>query len=263
MFEPLVRLGYASKAFIYATVGLLAGAAALRYGGEVTDTRGALRVILSHPFGNTVLIVLAIGLCAYSVWRVLDAVLDPGRRGTRFHGLVVRIGNIIRALIYGGLGIEAFRLARGLRASRGTDASVRLWIAKLMGLPFGEWLVAIIGIITAAYGVSEIVAAIKDKDEERLDLRELEPGKRRTLNRICRFGVAARALIIVVLGVLLVRAALEGDPRRASGVRGSILELAGAGPGTWLLAFTAIGLIAYGIDQALHARYGHIKSPIR
>src|SRR5215204_1983203 len=99
MIEPLARLGYASKAFVYATVGLLAGAAALNRGGTVTDTRGALRVILSHPFGNTVLFILAVGLCGYALWRVLDAILDPRRRGAGFKGLVTRIGHVIRALV--------------------------------------------------------------------------------------------------------------------------------------------------------------------
>ena len=40
IIEQLARLGYASKAFNYATVGLLAGAAALNEGGTVPDTRG-------------------------------------------------------------------------------------------------------------------------------------------------------------------------------------------------------------------------------
>ena len=263
MIEPLARLGYASKAFIYAVVGLLAAAAELKRGGAVTDTRGALRVILSHPFGNTVLFILAIGLCGYAVWRVLFAILDPQRRGTGFKGLVIRIGSLIRALVYGGLGVEAFRLARGLRASHGTDTTVRLWTAKAMALPMGDWLVGIVGAITAAYGMSEIISAIRGTDKEHKDLSSLDPVRRRTLRRICRFGVGSRALIIVVLGLLLVRAAWLHDPGQAAGVRGSILNLAGAGPGTWLLAFTALGLIAYAVDQALHARYGHVRSPLR
>jgi hypothetical protein len=262
MLEPLARLGYASKAFIYATVGLLAAAAAFNRGGTVTDTRGALRVILSHPFGNILLFVLAVGLCGYSVWRVLDAVLDPRRHGTRFRGLVIRIGHLIRALVYGGLGIEAFRLARGLRASHGTDTTVRLWTATLLALPLGDWLVGLIGAITAAYGVSEIAAAVKDSDDEKKDLPPLDPARRRVLDRICRFGVGARALIIVVLGLLLLRAAYRHDPGTAAGVRGSILELAGVG-GRWVLAFTAFGLMAYAVDQALHAKYGRIRSPLR
>ena len=263
MIEPLARLGYASKAFIYAVIGLLAAAAALSRGGRVTDTRGALREILSHPFGNTLLFVLAVGLCGYSLWRLLDAFIDPQRRGTGFHGLVVRVGHVIRALVYGGLGIEAFRLARGLRASHGTDTTIRLWTATLLALPMGEWLVGLAGAITAAYGVSEIVGAIKGTDDDEKDLASLDPRRRRVLTRICRFGVGSRALIIVVLGILLVRAAYRHDPGAAAGVRGSILELASAGPGTWLLALTALGLIAYAVDQALHARYGRIRSPLR
>ena len=261
MIEPLARLGYASKAVIYGIVGLLAAAAALERGGAVTDTRGALRVILSHPFGNTVLFILAIGLCGYAVWRILEAVVGPQREGG-LKGLGKRITLLIRALIYGGLGLEAFRLARGLRASPGTDSTVRLWTTKVMAMSMGDWLVGIAGAIIAAYGVFEIIDAIRGTDEGHKDLSSLGPGRRRMLNRICRFGVASRALIIVVLGVLLVRAAMLHDPDTATGVRGSILNLAGTGPGTWLLGLTAVGLIAYAVDQALHARYGHIRSPL-
>jgi hypothetical protein len=263
MIEPLARLGYASKALIYAIVGLLAAAAAMNRGGRVTDTRGALRVILSHPFGNILLFVLAAGLCGYGLWRLLDAFLDPERRGTGFQGLVTRIGHVIRGVVYGGLGIEAFRLARGLSASEGSDTTVRLWTGTLLALPMGDWLVGVLGAITAAYGVSEIVAAIRDNAEEKKNLAALDPARRRILTRICRFGVGARALIIVVLGVLLMRAAYLHDPGAAAGVRGSMLELAGAGPGRWLLAFVAVGLIAYAVDQALHARYERIRSPLR
>jgi hypothetical protein len=263
MIELLVRLGYASKAFIYAIVGLLAAAVALNRGGRVTDTRGALRVILSHPFGNILLFVLAVGLCCYGLWRLLDGFLDPERRGTGAHGLVIRIGRVIRGVVYGGLGIEAFRLARGLRASSGSDTTVRLWTATLLAWPMGEWLVGLLGAITAAYGVSQIVAVIRDSHEEQRNLTSLDPARRRILTRICRFGVGSRALIIVVLGILLMRAAYLHDPQAAAGVRGSILELAGAGPGRWLLAFIAFGLMAYALDQAVHARYGRIRSPLR
>ena len=262
MIETLARLGYASKAFIYATIGLLALAAALKEGGTVTDTRGALRVILSHPFGNTVLLVLAVGLCGYSAWRLLDAFLDPDHRGTDAKGLGIRIGGAFRGLIYGGLGLEALRLARGLRGSGASDAKVRLWTATVMEWPLGVWLVGLVGLLTAGYGVYEIVAAIKGKEDDKRDFGSLDAGLRRTLSRISRLGIAARAAIIVALGILLVRAALRHNPSEAEGVRGSMLQIAGAG-GRWALAFVAIGLMAYAVDQALHARYRRIRSPIR
>ena len=259
MLERLARLGYASKAFIYATVGLLALAAAFNRGGTVTDTGGALRVILSHPFGNGVLLVMAVGLCGYCVWRILDAWFDPDRHGSSFGGFVARIGSLLRGLVYGGVGVEAFRLARGLRASGSSDAKLRSWTATVMALPLGDWLVAIIGIVTAVYGVSEIVGAIRHQQDEKRDLGSLDSSTRRLLNRIARFGVGARAVIIVALGVLLVRAAFRHDPGEAEGVRGSAVQLADAGPGSWILLLIALGFIAYAVDQALSARYRRIR----
>ena len=119
MLEILARLGYACKALIYTIIGLLAIGAALRRGGRITDTSGALRVILVQPYGRTLLLVLAIGLCGYALWRILDAIRDPDHHGTQLRGIVTRIGNVVRAGIYGGLAIESLRLFRGLRGSSG------------------------------------------------------------------------------------------------------------------------------------------------
>jgi hypothetical protein len=259
MIEPLARLGYASKALIYGIVGGLAAAAVGNRGGRVTDTSGALRVILSQPFGQAILIVLALGLCGYAAWRILDATMDPDRHGTDFGGLVVRIGNVIRGLIYGALGVEAFRLARGLRGSRGNEAE--LWTARVMDLPLGEWMVGTAGVIVAIYGISQLITALQLKMDKLIDLSVVPQVLREPAVKISRFGVGARGVIIAVLGLFLVRAAIMNDPSEAQGSRESVLEIANAVQGRWLLAAIAAGLIAYGIDQALHARCRRI-SPV-
>lgn len=260
MLAPLARLGYASKAFIYAIVGALAVAAALTRGGRITDTSGALRAILSQPFGNAVLLVLAAGLCGYALWRLLDALFDPDRHGTESTGLITRIGNVVRGLIYGGLGIEAFRLARGLRGSGGDEA--RMWAARVMDLPFGAWLIGITGLIVVGYGLSEIYTAATEKVGKLIDMSPISRRWRDPLLKIGRFGVAARAVIIVVLGIFLVRAALQNDPGEAHGTQESMVELAGVFQGPWILTIVALGLIAYSVDQALHARCRRIRSPV-
>jgi hypothetical protein len=257
MIEPLARLGYASKALIYVIVGGLAAAAAANRGGHVTDTSGALRVILAQPFGQAILLVLTVGLCGYSAWRLLDALQDPDRRGTGFGGLVTRIGNATRGLIYGALGIEAFRLARGLRGSRGNEAE--MWTARIMDFPLGEWVVGLAGMIVAIYGVSQILEALKLKMDKLIDLSVVPRALRGVAVRISRFGVGARGIIISVAGVFLVRAAIAHDPSTAHGTRESVIEIASAVQGRWLLGFIAAGLIAYGIDQALHARCRRIR----
>src|SRR5688500_20311419 len=109
MLETLARLGYASKAVIYGIVGVFAILAIARRGGLITDTSGALRLVLAQPFGRVLLGVLAIGLCGYAAWRLLDALADTDRDGTGLTGRVTRIGNAHPSDIFGALGSEAFR----------------------------------------------------------------------------------------------------------------------------------------------------------
>jgi hypothetical protein len=257
MIERLARLGYASKALIYAIVGLLAIMAATNRGGRVTDTSGALRVVLTQPFGRILLLVLAVGLCGYAIWRLLDAARDPDRHGTEFKGLVTRIGNVIRGGIYGALGIEAFKLFRGLGGSRGDETES--WTARIIDWPLGEILLGAVGLVIVVYGISELVGAIRGKDDEKVAWSAVPGGSQTMLRRISRFGVGARGGLIATLGVFLVRAAIQHDPNEAAGSRESMVELAGIVEGRWLLAVIASGLLAYAVDQAVHSKYRRIR----
>ena len=260
MIEPLARLGYASKAIVYGIVGVLALSAGVTGGGAITDRSGALREILSRPLGNTLLFVLAVGLCGYALWRVLDAVFDPERHGTRFGGLVTRIGNIVRAIVYGALGVEAFRLAAGLRTSGGDGT--RALAAEVLHWPFGEWVLGVTAAIVVAYGISQIREVMAGHSHSKIDLSPIPYRMRDPLLKIGRFGVGARAVIIVVLGFFLLRAAIRHDPGEAHGLRESIIDLVGLFGGRWVLIAIALGLAAYAVDQALHARCRRIRSPI-
>jgi hypothetical protein len=257
MLVHLARLGYASKAVIYAIVGVLAILTVANRGGRITDTSGALRVVLRQPFGHTLLIVLAIGLCGYALWRLLDAIADPDHNGTAAGGLIVRIGNAIRGCVYGALAIEAFRLVRGLRGSRGDDAE--MWTARILEYPFGEIAVGIAGAIVATYGMSEVVHSIRGRHDPRLDLSCFRSNIRPAIRKISRFGVGVRGGLIATLGVFLVRAALSHDPNQAAGSRESMLRLGGLVQGRWFLALIAVGVLAYAVDQAVHARCRRIR----
>jgi hypothetical protein len=257
MLESLARLGYASKAVIYGIVGVFAILAIANRGGLITDTSGALRLVLAQPFGRVLLVVLAIGLCGYAAWRFLDAIADPDRDGTVFAGLITRIGNAVRGIVYGALGIEAFRLLGGQRASRGDDAE--RWTARIFAIPFGEVVIGIAGGIAAVYGVSEIIKGLRGTHDAKVDWSAIPSGVRQAVQRISRFGVAVRGGLLVTLGVYLVRAALSHDPNQAAGARESMLRLGGVFEGRWFLALIAAGVIAYAVDQAVHARCRRIR----
>ena len=259
MFEYLARLGYASKAVVYAIVGVLAILAVTNRGGVVTDTSGALRVVLNRPLGRGLLVVVAIGLCGYAVWRLLDAAFDPDRDGTSISGLVTRIGNAVRGCVYGALGLEAIQLLRGLRASGG-DAE--FWTARILQWPSGPLLLGLAGAIVATYGTNEVIKSIRHTGDPKLDWSPIASGLRPLLQNVSRFGVGIRGGLIATLGVFLVRAALTEQPAQAAGARESMLRLGGVFEGRWFLLLLAVGVLAYAVDQAIHARCRRIRSVV-
>jgi hypothetical protein len=257
VLERIARLGYAAKAVIYGIVGVLAILTAVNRGGSITDPSGALRLVLTRPFGRILLLVLAIGLCGYAAWRLLDAVMDPDRAGTSPQGWVTRIGNAVRGCVYGALGLEAMRLLRGLRGSASNEAE--LWTARIFDWPFGQLLIGIVGAIVATYGASQFVQAVRGAHGAKLDWSPIPFEFRPLLKKISRFGVAVRGCLITTLGVFLVRAALSHDPNQAAGARESLLQLGRLFEGRWFLAVIAAGVIAYAVDQAIHARCRRIR----
>jgi hypothetical protein len=252
MLETLARLGYASKAVIYAIVGVLAILAATNRGGAVTDTTGALGVVVSRPFGRTLLIIMAAGLCGYGTWRLLDSFFNPDR-----DALLIRIGNAVRGCVYGALGVRAIQLLRGLRQSKGDEAE--LWAAKLLDLPLGEVMVGLVGAVVGVYGVWQMVQGLTGRHDEKVDWSPIAPGARLAVQRVSQFGVATRGGLLVTLGLFLVRAAWTHDPNQAAGARESLLRLGGLFEGRWFLAVIAAGLLAYAVDQAVHARCRRIR----
>ena len=70
--------------------------------------------------------------------------------------------------------------------------------------------------------------------------------------------MAARGVVVGIMGGLLARAALNANPGQARGLGGALDSLHQQAWGTWLLALTATGLIVYGLFEYVRARYRRI-----
>jgi hypothetical protein len=252
--EGFVRLGYVAKAIVYVLIGALAlRVAAGIGGGRITDPAGALYVVLGQPMGNTLLLVLAVGLLAYAGWQIVAAIM--GKRRHAREGWGSRTLTILRAAVYGAIGVQALRLALGLRAGHsGPQPLVR----AALNWPFGKWLVLAAGIGAACYGILEIRDAIKGRLEPDLDAATLRRRAGEWALHVARGGIVARALVLVVLAVGVIRAAIAHRASAAGGMDTSLLILNSLPQGTLLLGATAAGLLAYGVYQFLHARFADI-----
>lgn len=148
--ELLARLGFAAKGFLYGVVGLLAFLAAIGEGGRITDTNGALRAIVSQPFGHTMLLILAIGLFGYAAWRTLEGIVDSEGRGDALKDLAVRASYVVRGLLHGYFGWKVLQLYRGFSSPRNSREEL---VAETFRWPLGEWAVAVCRAGIAARGL--------------------------------------------------------------------------------------------------------------
>ncbi|HEX8297616.1 MAG TPA: DUF1206 domain-containing protein [Rubricoccaceae bacterium] len=255
----LARLGYAAKGVVYMLVGGLALAAAFGERGQAEGTDGALASVVSAPFGRALLGIIAFGLAGHVVWRLVQAGLDPERRGTDAKGLGQRAGLALSAAIYSALALEALRLARGAGGGSGGDSASH-WTARALDLPLGRILVGLAGLGVAAYGVAQGVKAYRSDVCKKLDLSDLGAQGRTNVERIGRAGLAARGVVFVLVGGFLVSAAWQERAAEARGLDGVLRTLEGQTYGPVLLGLVALGLAAYGVFQLVQARYRTIRA---
>lgn len=250
--EKLARFGYAAKGAVYVLVGGLAVATAFGQGGQTTGSSGALATISDSTLGRIVLGLIALGLIGYALWGVVRAVRNPehdsgGKRA--YYGL--------SAAIYGLLAVEAGRLAlSGSSGGGGGGGGADHWTATLMQQPFGQWLVGAVGAAVAIFGLQQVWQAWNVDLDDRLDLSRLSSTGRTWAIRSGRFGLAARGVVLTIIGVYFTIAAIQSDPSEARGV-GGVLDMMRGTP--WLLGLIALGLVAYGVYNFVRARYRVIR----
>jgi hypothetical protein len=258
--EKLARAGYFARGVVYVIVAWIALQAALG-NRRTAGPEGALTEVFRQPFGKALLIVLAAGLAGYALWRFVQALLDPERKGTDAQGLVSRAGYVLTGIIHALLTAAAVRMALGSGGPAGGDSEARERTQTLMEQPAGPWLVGLVGLGLAAYGLYQLYRAFQAKLGKRLDLSRMGPRARRAFVPAARAGLAARGVVFVLIGSFVVRAATSTDPGEARGVGGALESVRGAPYGTWLLGLVALGLAGYGIFEMVKARYRIIRPP--
>ena len=96
--KALGRFGLVAKGVSYGLVAYLALKLAFGAGGTATSRQGAMATIASHHWGELLLIVLALGLAAYALWRLAETIWPAGDDGfSKRSGK--RIGALGRAAI--------------------------------------------------------------------------------------------------------------------------------------------------------------------
>jgi hypothetical protein len=255
--EPLVRLGFVVRGILYFVTGGFALALALGPHGAAMAPTGAIGVIGHQQLGKPMLVVVAIGLAGYMLWGLVRAVFDPLQRGKTLKGIASRLGYGMSALGHGALLVATLRYLAGHEPQH---AASKGWIHFLVAQPYGRWMLLVVGITwVLGAGISQVIAGWRGTAKRDLKLERMSRTEQAWLLPLGRFGMVVRGLVFTIVGLFLVATALRQNPQDLQGMDGALLRILSEPLGRWLLAFAALGIMAFGMFSMMCARWMRIR----
>jgi hypothetical protein len=254
LMETLMRLGYIVRGLVYGMIGVLAVQVATNRGGSLADTQGAIVALGQTSVGGILLYAILVGLIGYALWGLIRAIFDPLHKGSDLKGIGERIGFAISGISYGLLALATYRLITGAAnaAHNGAQTSqTQQATASILSNSWGPLAVGAVGVIIVGVGLLQIVQGLGPSFERQFQLFDLSGEQRTWIERLGRFGTAARGVVFGMIGVFLFLAAYHHDPSQAQGIDGVLAALLQEPYGPWLLGIVALGLIAFGIYSAV------------
>ncbi len=166
----------------------------------------------------------------------------------------LRIGAWGQAVIFIGLGVIAASVAVGARID--TEETVESASRGLLAIPGGPIALVLVGLGIGIGGIAFIVMGVRRSFRSKITIpRE---GAGRNLAGLGVVGFVAKGIALMIVGVLLVVAALSDDADTAGGLDGALKALLDLTLGPWLVGIVGIGFVAYGVFCLFRARYARL-----
>lgn len=246
--EIVARAGYAVSGLLHLLIGVIAFQLAFGRGGEA-DVSGAVAQLAAQPVGP-ILLWACFGACAaLALWQLGNATL--GYRRKTDNKPSKRLSAVGQAIVFAGLAatILSFTMGKG-KNSRESASDVTV---TLMKAPFGIVLLVAIGAGIMITGIVFAVRGFMRTFEKDLALSYKEPA-RKFQSGVGVVGYVAKGIALLLVGLLVVIAAVRVQPEQSTGLDGSLRALREQPYGPYLLAAVAVGLIAYGLFLMVKAK---------
>jgi hypothetical protein len=247
-FETFARLGHLARGIVYVLLGYLAYASS-----RAKNPTNVLAEIKDLPAGETILLLVGIGLAFYGLFRLYGAVLNIDCEDSDAVGLGKRTGHVASGLGHLVLAYVAVNAAVGSAtpAKSGGEEKTGEAASFLLSLPAGEILLGLIGLGFLAAAAEQAHKAWSGKF-----MRELQSDTPRAAKYLGHAGYAARAVVFAVIGWNIASSALAGHAREVGGIGLALEKLR---ENQTVFTFVAVGLLLFGLFSLIMARFAKIR----
>jgi Domain of Unknown Function (DUF1206) len=249
----LARAGLVARGLMYVLIGVIAIEIAIKGSHQQADRVGAVRLVAHTGFGSLILWLLVIGFAGLTLWRLSEAIWgSPGADGRK---VGKRLANLARAVFYALVTYGILKYALGVGSPSSSDTQSQDLTAAALKHTGGQAIVAIAGVVVVAAGLYVMYRAYKLTFLKHLRMGAASPRTRKVVTRLGQIGGIARGFIFGTIGVFLVIAAKDANPRQAKGIDSALRALAHTPLGPWLLVIVALGLMTFGAYSWGEARW--------
>ncbi len=257
VMESLMRLGYVTRGLVYGVVGLLALQLVLGGGGALTNPQGAIIIMGQTGLGKFPLYFILVGLFGYGLWGFVRAIADPLHKGTQPKGIAERIGYALSGASYLLLALATFSLIFGGAAAQ--PAQAQRAAAAVLAQPMGMLVLGVVAVIIVGVGLAQMYEGFRMEFGQQFNMYALTGNQRQWIMRLGRFGMAARGLVVALVGAFLLLAAYTRDASRVQNLDGVLSAILHAPVGPLLLGIVALGLIAFGAYSIMSGFWLRLK----
>lgn len=252
VLDAAVRVGLISFGVVHLLIAWLA--AQLAFGGSKgsASKEGALQEVVQQPLGAFLLYIMTVGFAALVVWQLIETV--AGHRDEE--GAKRKFKQALSASqvgIYGFLGFSSLKFA--LSGGGGSGDKTEPMTAKVMALPAGQVLVALVGLAVAGYAVALIYRGLSEGFKEDLTSQGQAGDLGAAYVMFGKIGHVGKGVAFLVIAGLFVWAAWTHDSGKSGGLDQALRKVLEQPFGSLMLGAVAFGLGCFGLFCFAHARH--------
>lgn len=249
--DHAVRVGLVAYGVVHLMIGWLAVQLALGDHSQEASAKGALQELSAQPFGQAMVWGVAVGMLLLVVWRLIEAAFGH-REVEDSERLRKRVASVLKACVYGVLGVSAVKVASG---SGSSGSGSRGMTGKMMDLPAGQWIVVAIGLAIIGYAGNIAWRGWKEKFAEHLDTEGKLGNSGAAYLILGKIGYIAKGISLAIIGGLFCYAGLIHKAKESGGLDAALEKVLEQPFGPYLLIAMGVGIACYGIFCFARARH--------